>query len=185
MQVSNISKVTAVIAGSMLELTESFLGKLRSWIRRCCPPSFFGTRPRGEMTVLRKGIVEKGPATRRCANSFWSLDRTIWGLRRTDRWVVYPADAGLWSMVKGIRKPSRNPRSSNLAEWKPESRDVKTGRLMGVGSRKGVLLGGRSLSGRAMLFWMPSLAACLADVGENASGDVAASVIVETVADPA
>ena len=44
-------------------------------------------------------------------------------------------------MVDGIRKPSRNPRSRTSAAGKPESRDVKTGMLMGVGSRKGSYLG--------------------------------------------
>ena len=154
-------------------------------MRRCCPLSFFGTRPRGEMTVLAKGMVEKGPATRRFAASFRILDRTTWGLRRTDLWLVYPVDAGLWSMVDGIRKPSRNPRRRKSAEWKPASSGVKTCRLIGVGSRKVVLLGSRALVGSALGPGVPSFAAGQAIVVVGALGVGAAFVRVVAVADAA
>ena len=55
----------------------------------------------------------------------------------------------------------------------------------GVGSRKGVLLGGRSLIGRAVMSGMPWRAAGLAGVGIGASGEGAAFIRVEKVADPA
>ena len=88
-------------------------------------------------------------------------------------------------MVDGIRKPSRNPRSRKSAAGKLERRDAKTGMLMGVGSRKAVLLGVRSFLRGALSLGMTFFAAGGAGVVEDAFGVEAAFLRVESVADPA
>ena len=55
---------------------------------------------------------------------------------------------------------------------------------MGVGSRNGALLGGRSFGGRAKHFRMSSFGTDLADVGEDTFGDATAFVVVVSVANP-